>query len=70
MAKISVYLEFSKDQPIDLMAWLQAVEKNALQDALKESNGIKVHAARMLGMLRTTFLAKLHKYDLIKPKDI
>ncbi len=65
--KITVVLEFSADNPIDLSATLEKLEVSAIKAALVESKGIKSHAAKMLSILRTTFIFKLKRFDINSP---
>ena len=49
---------------LDLDDHLTSVEKEYLQRALDMAGGVKSRAARLLGLKRTTFLARLDKYGL------
>jgi transcriptional regulator of acetoin/glycerol metabolism len=62
MAKVGRIIEFSKDSPVDLSGILKSMEKEAVIEAYKESKGVKAHAAKMLGMLRTNFYHKFKAY--------
>ncbi len=64
MQKITVELEFSADRPIDLSATLEKLEISCMTAALKESRGVKAHAAKMLSILRTTFMFKMQRYEI------
>lgn len=48
---------------IDLKDFLNTVELNLIRQALEESNNVVAHAARRLGMRRTTLVEKLRKID-------
>jgi two-component system response regulator AtoC len=43
---------------------LDDVERRALVDALRESNGNRTHAAQRLGISRRALLYKIKKYNL------
>ncbi len=49
---------------LDLKEYLSEVERNFIQLALDESNGVVAHAAKRLKMRRTTLVEKLRKYDM------
>jgi DNA-binding NtrC family response regulator len=40
------------------------LERSLIHAALKETRGSKAEAARLLGLSRTNFYAKLHKYGI------
>ena len=44
---------------------LARFEKDLLQKALKKSNGVKTHAAKLLDLNRTTFVEKLKRYNIM-----
>ena len=48
----------------DLKVHLSNLEKNLIQQALEESEGVVAHAAKRLQMRRTTLVEKLRKYGL------
>ena len=48
----------------DLKVHLNNLEKNLIQQALEESEGVVAHAAKRLQMRRTTLVEKLRKYGL------
>jgi DNA-binding NtrC family response regulator len=54
--------------PDPLLAALADREKQAVVDALARCGGNQTHAARMLGISRGTFLARLNKYGLTRPR--
>jgi sigma-54 specific flagellar transcriptional regulator A len=51
-------------QGIDLKEYLNVLEVDLIRQALGECNGVVAHAAKRLGMRRTTLVEKLRKYDL------
>jgi sigma-54 specific flagellar transcriptional regulator A len=50
------------DQGIDLKAHLHAIEHALIRQALERSGGTVAHAARLLGLRRTTLVEKLRKF--------
>jgi sigma-54 specific flagellar transcriptional regulator A len=50
---------------IDLRAHLTAIERQLVTQALERSQGVVAHAARLLGLRRTTLVEKLRKLDLL-----
>ena len=46
---------------IDLKAYLAEIEKNLIDQALEESNGVVQHAAKKLGIGRTTLVEKMRR---------
>jgi sigma-54 specific flagellar transcriptional regulator A len=50
---------------IDLRAHLDAIERKLIEQALRRSDGIVAHAARLLGLRRTTLVEKLRKFSLV-----
>jgi len=51
---------------MDLKEHLVTVEKNLIQQALDDSDGVVAHAAKKLNMRRTTLVEKLKKYAIQK----
>ena len=49
---------------IDLRAYLENLERRLITQALASAGGTVAHAARLLGLRRTTLVEKLRKYDL------
>jgi sigma-54 specific flagellar transcriptional regulator A len=49
---------------IDLRAHLEAIERCLIGQALQRSDGIVAHAARLLGLRRTTLVEKLRKFSI------
>ena len=56
------------NSPIDLKAHIQNLEKNYLQAALNQSDGVVARAAKLLGMQRTTLVEKMRKFDIERSK--
>lgn len=54
---------------MDLKAHLVELEKNLIQQALDEADGVVAQAAKKLKMRRTTLVEKLRKYDMQREKD-
>jgi Transcriptional regulator containing PAS, AAA-type ATPase, and DNA-binding domains len=50
---------------LDLRAHLDAIERKLIEQALRRSDGIVAHAARLLGLRRTTLVEKLRKFALV-----
>ncbi|MDR2301344.1 MAG: hypothetical protein LBF38_04810 [Deltaproteobacteria bacterium] len=46
---------------VDLSSVINRFEDRLIRSALKANNGVKNHAAKALGLNRTTFLEKLKK---------
>lgn len=51
---------------IDLKAHLTAIEQRYIDLALKRTNGVVAHAAKLLGLGRTTLVEKLRRYSIDK----
>ncbi len=49
---------------MDLRAYLENLERRLITQALSSAGGTVAHAARLLGLRRTTLVEKLRKYDL------
>lgn len=49
------------EEGLDLQETLREIEADLLQKALQKTGGVKDHAARLLGLNRTTFLEKLKR---------
>ncbi len=49
---------------LDLREHLGAIEERLIRQALERSGGTVAHAARLLGLRRTTLVEKLRKYAL------
>jgi sigma-54 specific flagellar transcriptional regulator A len=55
---------------IDLRAHLMDIEKTLVMQALARSEGVVAHAARLLGLRRTTLVEKLRKLDLLSGDEL
>jgi len=53
------------EEGIDLRAHLLDIERKLVTQALERSDGVVAHAARLLGLRRTTLVEKLRKLDLM-----
>jgi len=53
------------EQGLDLRAHLLEIERKLVVQALDRSAGVVAHAARLLGLRRTTLVEKLRKLDLL-----
>ncbi|OGT22443.1 MAG: hypothetical protein A2V90_09900 [Gammaproteobacteria bacterium RBG_16_57_12] len=49
---------------LDLKEYLEDIELSLIRQALEEAGGIVAHAAKLLGIRRTTLVEKMRKYDL------
>jgi sigma-54 specific flagellar transcriptional regulator A len=49
---------------LNLKQHLSSLEINYIKQALNDSGGVVAHAAKRLGMRRTTLVEKLRKYGL------
>ncbi|ROR34925.1 sigma-54 interaction domain-containing protein [Inmirania thermothiophila] len=54
---------------LDLREYLAELEVRLISQALEEAGGVVAHAARRLGMRRTTLVEKLRKYGLQRPEQ-
>ena len=52
------------EEGIDLKRYLADIERDMIETALAESNGVVQHAAKRLGIGRTTLVEKIRRYDL------
>jgi DNA-binding NtrC family response regulator len=55
---------------INLNAMVRELEGRMINEALKQTSGNKQAAARLLGLKRTTFAAKLRRCGVIAPGNI
>ena len=55
---------------IDLKEYLNDLEMGLIRRALDESSGVVAHAAKLLGMRRTTLVEKMRKFDISRPEDV
>ena len=67
VAKASLDIDAAIDLPIggmDLRSYLEHLERRLISKALESAGGTVAHAARLLGLRRTTLVEKLRKYGL------
>ena len=57
-------IQLPEEGGFDLDRHLRTIEREYIDQALERSGGVKSHAARYLGLKRTTFLARLEKHGL------
>ena len=55
---------------IDLKEYLNDLEMGLIRRALDEANGVVAHAAKLLGMRRTTLVEKIRKFGIARPEDV
>jgi sigma-54 specific flagellar transcriptional regulator A len=55
---------------LDLRAHLYAIEHKFISEALERSGGTVAHAARLLGLRRTTLVEKLRKYGFAESEGL
>jgi sigma-54 specific flagellar transcriptional regulator A len=55
---------------LDLRAHLQDIERKLVSQALARSSGVVAHAARLLGLRRTTLVEKLRKLGMLNSDDV
>ena len=55
---------------LDLRAHLTEIERKLVVQALERSQGVVAHAARLLGLRRTTLVEKLRKLDLLNGAEL
>ncbi len=53
----------------DLKAYIANIEVSIIQNALDKSHGVIAHAAKNLGMQRTTLAEKMRKYHISRPVE-
>lgn len=58
------------DQGLDMRSYISEIEKQLITQALEETNGVIAHAAKLLGLRRTTLTEKMRKYGLNRPRII
>ena len=54
---------------IDLKEYLNDLEIGLIRRALDEASGVVAHAAKLLGMRRTTLVEKIRKFGIGRPED-
>ncbi len=52
---------------LDLKSYIAEMEIALIRQALEEANGVVAHAAKLLGLRRTTLAEKMRKYGLTRP---
>jgi sigma-54 specific flagellar transcriptional regulator A len=52
---------------IDLKEYLNDLEIGLIRRALDEASGVVAHAAKLLGMRRTTLVEKIRKFGIARP---
>jgi sigma-54 dependent transcriptional regulator, flagellar regulatory protein len=55
---------------LDLRAHLLSIERRLVEQALERANGTVAHAARLLGLRRTTLVEKLRKLGIAADSDV
>jgi sigma-54 specific flagellar transcriptional regulator A len=55
---------------LDLRAHLQDIERKLVSQALSRSGGVVAHAARLLGLRRTTLVEKLRKLGMLNSDEV
>jgi sigma-54 specific flagellar transcriptional regulator A len=58
------------EEGLDLRAHLNDIERKLVMQALERSQGVVAHAARLLGLRRTTLVEKLRKLELLNGEDL
>ena len=58
------------EEGLDLRAHLNEIERKLVMQALERSQGVVAHAARLLGLRRTTLVEKLRKLDLLNGEEL
>ena len=54
----------------DLKTYISTIEINIIQEALNKSDGVIAHAAKTLGLRRTTLAEKMRKYNIERESGI
>ena len=57
------------EEGIDLKEYLNELEMGLIRQALEESSGIVAHAAKLLGMRRTTLVERMRKFGISRPES-
>lgn len=52
---------------LDMKSYISDIEKSLIAQALEETGGVVAHAAKLLGLRRTTLTEKMRKYGLQRP---
>lgn len=53
---------------LDMKSYISNIEKRLIARALEETGGVVAHAAKLLGLRRTTLTEKMRKYGLQRPQ--
>ena len=67
-APAAATLDTLPEAGLDLRAHLATIETTLIEQALQRANGTVAHAARLLGLRRTTLVEKLRKLGLLSPE--
>ena len=59
---------FPTDSPLNIKEYIANVERQVIQFALDQSNGIVRHAADYLSLGKSALIEKMKKYNLINPE--
>lgn len=62
MQTYTLSIEMAQEAPIELTQKIAEIEKSLISLALAETGNVKAHAARVLGINRTTLLQKMRRY--------
>ncbi len=62
------YLPQISPDGLDMKSYVSEIEKNLISQALEETGGVVAHAAKLLGLRRTTLTEKMRKYGLQRPQ--
>lgn len=54
---------------LDMKSYVSEIEMNLISQALEETGGVVAHAAKLLGLRRTTLTEKMRKYGLQRPQS-
>jgi sigma-54 dependent transcriptional regulator, flagellar regulatory protein len=57
------------EEGIDLKEYLNELEVGLIRRALEEASGVVAHAAKLLGMRRTTLVEKMRKFGISRAED-
>lgn len=64
-AKLPMHPILSTESPLNIKEYIANVERQIIQFALEQSNGIVRHAAEYLSLGRNTLIEKMKKYNLV-----
>ncbi|WP_280521880.1 sigma-54 dependent transcriptional regulator [Ectothiorhodospira mobilis] len=54
---------------VDLKEYIGALETRLIREALERADGVVAHAAKLLGMRRTTLVERMRKFGISRPED-